>query len=98
LLIVILIYVKRLLDDYPNRETNKTFWKKKEETAFIFVGKIEKDTEGFYFCGEFVLNEDYLFRKNYKVGDKIIILEHELNTSNKTKSIYPKYASNIQKR
>jgi hypothetical protein len=98
LLMDILISIKRLIDDYPNRETNKTFWKKKEETSFTFEGKIEKDTEGFYFCGEFALNEDFLSKKNYKVGDKIIILEHTLNTSYKTKSLYPKYASKIQKR
>jgi hypothetical protein len=98
LLMDILISIKRLIDDYPNRETNKTFWKKKEETSFTFKGKIQKDEEGFYFCGEYALNENFLSNKSYKVGDKIIILEHELNTSYKTKSLYPKYASKIQKR
>jgi hypothetical protein len=55
----------------------------------VYTGIIEKDHEGNYFCGEYLL--DYqLVEKNFKLGDEINIKTVIANPSDKSYNKYPK--------
>ena len=70
---------------------NKTMSKEKKG---IYTGIIEKDAEGNYFCGEYLLDYKYT-EANFKVGDKINIKSVIANPSDKSYNQYPKKSSNF---
>jgi hypothetical protein len=62
----------------------------------IYTGIIEKDANGNYFCGEFLL--DYqLVSKGFLLGDKITIKTTIVNPSDKSYNDYPKKSRNFDK-
>ena len=57
----------------------------------VYTGIIEKDNDGNYFCGEYLL--DYqLVEKNFKLGDEINIQTVIANPSDKSYNQDPKKA------
>lgn len=62
----------------------------------IYTGIIEKDANGNYFCGEFLL--DYqLVSKGFLLGDTITIKTTIVNPSDKSYNDYPKKSRNFDK-
>lgn len=60
----------------------------------VYTGKIEKDADGNYFCGVFLL--DYqMVEKDYKLGDEINIKTVIANPSDKSYNQYPKKSRNF---
>lgn len=55
----------------------------------VYTGKIEKDTDGNYFCGEYLLDYKEV-EKNFKLGDEINIKTVIANPSDKSYNKYPK--------
>lgn len=54
----------------------------------IYTGKIERDENGNYFCGKYLL--DYKFTEaNYKLGDEIVIMSIITNPSDISFNKYP---------
>jgi hypothetical protein len=60
----------------------------------VYTGYIEKDTDGNYFCGEYLLDYQYT-EKNFKVGDEINIKSVIVNPSDKSYNQYPKKSRNF---
>lgn len=55
----------------------------------IYTGIIEKDANGNYFCGEYLL--DYqMVSKGFNLGDKITVKSYITNPSDKSYADYPK--------
>jgi len=55
----------------------------------VYTGIIEKDAEGNYFCGDYLL--DYqMVEKDFKLGDEINIKTVIANPSDKSYNQYPK--------
>ncbi len=61
----------------------------KETKKGIFQGIIEKDENGNYFCGPYLLDYKYT-ESNFKLGDKISIKTVIANPSDKSLEAYPK--------
>lgn len=60
----------------------------------VYTGKIEKDADGNYFCGVFLL--DYqMVEKDFKLGDEINIKTVIANPSDKSYNQYPKKSRNF---
>lgn len=60
----------------------------------IYSGIIEKDEDGNYHCGEFLL--DYqMVSKGFSLGDKITIKTVIVNPSDKSYGQYPKKSRNF---
>ena len=60
----------------------------------VYTGIIEKDSDGNYFCGEYLL--DYqCTEKSFKVGDEINIKSVIVNPSDKSYNQYPKKSRNF---
>ncbi len=60
----------------------------------IYTGIIEKDANGNFFCGEFLL--DYkTVAANFKAGDKITIKTIIENPSDISYKVYPKKSKNF---
>ena len=55
----------------------------------VYTGIIEKDADGNYFCGEYLLDYQYT-EKNFKVGDEVNIKLVIVNPSDKSYNQYPK--------
>ena len=60
----------------------------------IYTGIIEKDADGNYFCGEYLLDYQYT-EKSFKVGDEINIKSVIVNPSDKSYNQYPKKSRNF---
>ena len=60
----------------------------------IYTGIIEKDADGNYFSGEYLLDYQYT-EKNFKVGDEINIKSVIVNPSDKSYNQYPKKSRNF---
>ena len=60
----------------------------------IYTGIIEKDVNGNYFCGKYLLDYQYT-EKNFKVGDEINIKSVIVNPSDKSYNQYPKKTRNF---
>lgn len=65
-----------------------------KEKKGIYTGKIEKDEQENYFCGEYLLDYQYT-EKNFKIGDEIIIKSVIENPSDKSYDKYPKKTRNF---
>ena len=62
----------------------------------IYTGIIEKDENGNYFCGEFLL--DYqMVSKGFSIGEEITIKNSIVNPSDKSYGDYPKKSRNFAK-
>jgi hypothetical protein len=60
----------------------------------VYTGIIEKDKDGNYFCGEYLL--DYqLVEKNFKLGDEINLKTVIANPSDRSYNQYPKKSRNF---
>ena len=60
----------------------------------VYTGIIEKDADGNYFCGEYLLDYQYT-EKSFKVGDEINIKSVIVNPSDKSYNQYPKKSRNF---
>ena len=76
----------------------RTFEKNKQimlkDKKGVHTGIIEKDADGNYFCGEYLLDYQYT-EKNFKVGDEINIKSVIVNPSDKSYNQYPKKSRNF---
>lgn len=64
------------------------------EKKGLFTGLIEKDENGNFFCGEYLL--DYkMVASNFKIGDKITIKSIIENPSDISYKVYPKKSKNF---
>ncbi|MES2487768.1 MAG: hypothetical protein V4581_17710 [Bacteroidota bacterium] len=65
-----------------------------KDTKGVYSGLIEKDADGNYFCGEYLL--DYqMVAASFKEGDKITIKSIIENPSDKSFEKYPKKSRNF---
>lgn len=66
----------------------------KDKKKGVYTGIIEKDANGNYFCGEYLLDYQYT-EANFKVGDEINIKTVIENPSDKSYDQYPKKSRNF---
>lgn len=66
----------------------------KEKNKGIYTGIIEKDNDGNYFCGEYLLDYQYT-EASFKIGDMINIKTIIDNPSGKSNEKYPKKTRNF---
>jgi len=59
----------------------------KETKKGIFRGIIERDEQGNYFCGSYLLDYQYT-EANFKLGDEISIKKAIANPSSKSRDAY----------
>lgn len=60
----------------------------------IYTGIIEKDENGNYFCGDFLLDHQMVL-KDFLLGDKITIKTVIVNPSDRSYGTYPKKSRNF---
>ena len=60
----------------------------RETKKGVFQGIIERDAQGNYFCGPYLLDYQYT-EANFKLGDKISLKTVIANPSNKSIEAYP---------
>ncbi|MCZ8198317.1 MAG: hypothetical protein O9267_11995 [Flavobacterium sp.] len=60
----------------------------------VYTGIIEKDKDGNYFCGEYLLDYQYT-EASFKLGDKINIKTVIANPSDRSYNQYPKKSRNF---
>ena len=60
----------------------------------VYTGIIEKDADGNYFCGEYLLDYQYT-ESSFKLGEKINIKSVITNPSDKSFNRYPKKSRNF---
>jgi len=60
----------------------------------IYTGIIEKDENGNYFCGEYLLDYQMVL-KGFNLGDKITIKSFITNPSDKSFKDFPKKSRNF---
>ena len=60
----------------------------------VYTGIIEKDQNGNYFCGEYLLDFKYT-EAGFKLGDEINIKSVIANPSDKSYNQYPKKSKNF---
>lgn len=65
-----------------------------KEKKGVYTGIIEKDENGNYFCGEYLLDYKYT-EANFKLGDEVNIKSVITNPSDKSYDRYPKKSSNF---
>ena len=83
-----------VLNNYnPIRTFEKNTIMSKEKKG-VYTGIIEKDADGNYFCGEYLLDYQYT-EKSFKVGDEINIKSVIVNPSDKSYNQYPKKSRNF---
>jgi len=66
-----------------------------KEKKGVYTGKIEKDENGNYFCGEYLLDFQYTESGNFKVGDEVNLKTVIANPSNASNEKYPKKSRNF---
>ena len=91
-LLEVLNWAKSYVDAHPDKEKNKLMSSKKIDSSKLeFVGIIERDVKGNYFCGDFLLPFKRV-EEGYNLGDKIQIFEFVKNEDDRTKNYYSKFA------
>ena len=88
--LLILEAISRLVF-WDERLKNKTMSKEKKG---VYTGIIEKDKDGNYFCGEYLLDYKYT-EASFKIGDEINIKTVIANPSDKSYNLYPKKSRNF---
>ena len=66
-----------------------------KEKKGVYTGIIEKDSDGNYFCGEYLLDYQYTIAGKFKLGDEINIKTIIENPSDKSYEKYPKKSRNF---
>jgi hypothetical protein len=97
LLLDTLDYLKPFIDNNSDISINQLKWEliPIDGIEIIYEGLIEMDESGYYNCGKYLLNKNYVERNN-KVGDKIKIIESSDNGQASLKVLYPFYANKYQ--
>ena len=85
--------MKNYIDTNPKKEINQAKWTKKEQKAdpSIYEGKIDQDGNNNYYCGKYLLNYGYV-HGNFQIGQKINIIQEDINSNPRTKQFYSHYA------
>lgn len=60
----------------------------------VYTGIIEKDTDGNFFCGEYLLDYQYT-TTSFKLGDEVNLKTVIANPSDKSYNRYPKKSKNF---
>lgn len=68
-----------------------------KEVKGIYTGAVEKDENGNYFCGSFMLDYKAVATGGFNVGDMITIKTVIDNPSDKSNEQYPKKSKNFSK-
>lgn len=66
-----------------------------KEKKGVYTGLIEKDNDGNFFCGEYLLDYQYTVASKFKIGDEINIKTIIENPSDKSYEKYPKKSRNF---
>lgn len=75
-----------------NNSKNKITMTK--EKKGVYTGIIEKDSDGNYFCGEYLLDYQYT-EASFKLGDEINLKTVIANPSDRSYNQYPKKSRNF---
>ncbi len=93
----VLLWFKNFVDNNPDLEKNKALTiLLQSSSTFTHEGIIEQDSSRNFYCDDFLLNYNYV-NANFKVGDKIMIVEASENTQPRTKDLYSKFATKFIK-
>ena len=93
----IIVWFKKFIEQNPNAEENLKLWKKIDiEANIIHKGIIEQDSDGNFYCNQYILKYQYTI-ENFKLGDEIMITEILQNLTERTKEKYPQFASKFFK-
>ena len=65
-----------------------------KEQKGVYTGLIEKDADGNYFCGQYLLDFQYTER-SFKIGDEINIKTVIANPSDRSYNKYPQKSRNF---
>ena len=65
-----------------------------KDTKGVYTGIIEKDENGNFYCGEYLLDYQYTIT-NFKLGDEVNIKSVIANPSDKSYNQYPKKSRNF---
>jgi hypothetical protein len=107
LLIDMIVWFKKFIDEHSDIEQNKLLWKEIEITGASknnvslldsdkICGFIEQDDKGNFHCNEYLLNYGFT-QSNFKLGDNIEIIEFQDNGNSRTSFYYPKFATKYKK-
>jgi CheY-like chemotaxis protein len=97
-LLDIIIWFKEFVDcngDIAKNEALSTLLP--SNSAVIYEGEIEEDSDGNFFCGDFLLNSKRV-KNGFKVGDYIKVIDDDVNGSYNTKNRYSRYATKFDKK
>lgn len=61
----------------------------------VYTGIIEKDADGNYFCGEYLLDFQYTESNGFKLGDEVNLKTSIANPSDKSYNQYPMKSRNF---
>ena len=61
----------------------------------VYTGIIEKDADGNYFCGEYLLDFQYTESNWFKLGDEVNLKTSIANPSDKSYNQYPMKSRNF---
>lgn len=94
----VLIWFKTYSKQNNNIATNKSYWQniQVQGSESIYEGVVNKDAQGNYHCGEYLLNKGYVERNEHN-GKKIRIIESSENGNPRLNRYYPYYADRYQK-
>jgi|GEM_PF-469358 len=103
----VLVWFKEYVGLNSDIKQNKLYWKEMGIQRVVIsevnnleakknIGIIEQDNQGNFYCNEFILNYNYTLN-NYKIGDKIEIIESKNNEKSNTSFYYPRYATKFKK-
>lgn len=90
-LLNVLIWCKRLFVDEEQMRIIRE--KAIKESSSCFEGLVDKDSNGFYYCGDYCLNPIYA---ESVMGCTIKITKYSTNTNPKTKAYYKYYANKFE--
>jgi len=88
----VLEYLKTFIDDNSDKSINESKW----ELITLHEGIIERDTNGNYYCDQYLLNSKYV-SDNFKIGEKIIITKEDENKNLKNKHLFSHYAVDFRR-
>lgn len=75
----------------PDKKQNERLWEEISDEV-LFVGTLEKDDDGNYYCGDFALNNKRVQGLNLSTGTAIKVTAAQPNTNNSTCERYPQFA------
>ena len=87
----VLEYLKPFLDNNSDKTVNQSKWELIEKAENIYEGLIAQDEKGNYYCDHYHLNYGFVHER-FRIGQKIIITQDDLNTNPRTKDLFSHYA------